>query len=58
MKRGDHLKGRGKGEILLLTLVSQLNPLAGAINILVMMSDEPPHERRTQRIARGRAAFE
>lgn len=33
------LRGRG---ILLLTLVSQLNPLAGAINILVMMSDETP----------------
>jgi len=33
------LRGR---EILLLTLVSQLNPLASAINIPVMMSDEPP----------------
>lgn len=44
MKRGDHLKGRG---ILSLTLVSQLNPLASAINILVMMSDEPPRERRS-----------
>lgn len=40
MKRGDHLE---VGGILLLTLVSQLNPLAGAINILVMMSDEIPH---------------
>lgn len=39
MKRGDHLEGEG---ILLLTLVSQLNPLDGAINILVMMSDESP----------------
>lgn len=37
------LRGRG---ILLLTLVSQLNPLAGAINILVMMSDEPPRGGR------------
>lgn len=32
------LRGRG---ILLLTPVSQPNPLASAINILVMMSDEP-----------------
>lgn len=31
---------RREGRILLLTLVSRLNPLAGAINILVMMSDE------------------
>lgn len=38
------LRGRG---ILLLTLVSQLNPLASAINILVMMSDEPPRGRRS-----------
>lgn len=44
MKRGDHFGGRG---ILLLTLVSQLNPLAGAINILVMMSDEPPRGGRS-----------
>ncbi|EFN65925.1 hypothetical protein EAG_09230 [Camponotus floridanus] len=34
-----------EGEILLLTLVSQLNPLAGAINILIMMSDEPREGR-------------
>lgn len=47
MKRGDHLDRRGGGGILLLTLVSQLNPLASAINIFVMMSDEPP--RRTKR---------
>lgn len=38
------LRGR---EILLLTLVSQLNPLASAINILVMMSDEPPRGGRS-----------
>lgn len=38
------LRGRG---ILLLTLVSQLNPLASAINILIMMSDEPPRGRRS-----------
>lgn len=37
--RGGERGGLG---ILLLTLVSQLNPLAGAINILVMMSDESP----------------
>lgn len=34
------LRRREGGGILLLTLVSRLNPLAGAINILVMMSDE------------------
>lgn len=38
-EEGRSLRGRG---ILLLTLVSQLNPLASAINIPVMMSDEPP----------------
>lgn len=44
MKRGgDHLEREKR--ILLLTPVSQLNPLAGAINILVMMSDEPPCRR-------------
>lgn len=34
--------------------LSQLNPLAGAINILIMMSDEP-RGRRTKRIGRGQA---
>lgn len=43
-EEGRLLRGRG---ILLLTLVSQLNPLASAINILVMMSDEPPREGRS-----------
>lgn len=38
------LRGRG---ILLLTLVSQPNPLASAINILVMMSDELPRGGRS-----------
>jgi len=51
-------RGEREREILLLTLVFQLNPLVDAINILVMMSDEPPRERRTQWITRGRAAFE
>lgn len=43
-EEGRLLRGRG---ILLLTLVSQLNPLASAINILVMMSDEPPRGGRS-----------
>lgn len=37
MKKRD--RGRGR-DIHLLTLVSRLNPLVDAINILVMMSDE------------------
>lgn len=43
MKRGDHLER--KGDSLTDADLSQLNPLASAINISVMMSDEPP--RRT-----------
>lgn len=50
------LRGR---EILLLTLVSRLNPLAEAINILVMMSDEAAVWTcaRRKRIARGERAL-